>query len=106
VHNFKNAYNNFHNRRDFVVPAFRGEQKETVDGNEPVVEKFLKPSFLHLEELFDLELGKPLKLAYRLSDKVLHPTNIEKTNVGLADSIFHDYYSGSFALCKNWRRKK
>ena len=47
-------------------------------------------SFLHIEQLYNLELGKPVKMAYKLSDKVLHPTNIEKTNVLLADSLFHE----------------
>ena len=77
VHNFKNVYNNFQTRKEFIYPALveTGEKKA---------------SFLHLEQLYNLELGKPVKMAYKLSDKVLHPTNIEKTNVLLADSLFHE----------------
>jgi len=46
--------------------------------------------FEHLEELFNLELGQPIKIAFKLSDKVLHSTSIERTNVQLANSVFHD----------------
>ncbi len=77
VHNFKNVYNNFQTRKEFIYPALveTGEKKA---------------SFLHIKQLYNLELGKPVKMAYKLSDKVLHPTNIEKTNVLLADSLFHE----------------
>ena len=34
-----------------------------------------------------MALGKPLKLAHSLSEKVLHPSAIKKTNVNLADAI-------------------
>ncbi len=94
VHNFKNVYNNFQTRKEFIYPAL-------VDTGEK------KASFLHLEQLYNLELGKPIKMAYKLSDKVLHPTNIEKTNVLLADSLFHEstiaalrYYTEEFP---DWR---
>ena len=36
-----------------------------------------------------MELGKPIKMAYRLSDRVLNPASIERTNVSLADACFH-----------------
>ncbi len=89
VHNFKNVYNNFVNRKEFVFP--------TIKGNEPEQ----RAKYAHLEQMYNLELGKPLKLAYKLNDKVLHPSNIEKTNVQLADNLFHEstinglrYYAG------------
>ena len=44
----------------------------------------------HIEELYNLELGKPVKYAYKLTDKVLHPMPIEKTKVALADALFHE----------------
>ncbi len=78
VHNFKNVYNNFQTRKEFIYPGFLNSQEEK------------QAQFRHLEHLYNLELGKPVKIAYKLSDKVLHPTNIEKTNVLLADSIFHE----------------
>ncbi len=78
VHNFKNVYNNFQTRKVFVYPGFLNSHEEK------------KAHYNHLELLYNLELGKPVKIAYKLSDKVLHPTNIEKTNVLLADSIFHE----------------
>ncbi len=78
VHNFKNVYNNFQTRKEFVYPGFLNSHEEK------------RAKFNHLELLYNLELGKPVKIAYKLSDKVLHPTNIEKTNVLLADSLFHE----------------
>ncbi len=78
VHNFKNIYNNFVGRKEFIYPAFI---------QTPPVAKAM---FDHIEEMYTLELGKPVKMAYKLNDKVLHPSNIEKTNVQLADSLFHE----------------
>ena len=46
--------------------------------------------FADLKLLYDIELGKPLRKAYKLSDKILSPTNIEKTNVMLVDGLFHE----------------
>lgn len=77
VHCFKNIFNNFQTRKQFECPTFT---------NSAVI----YPSFQHIEELYNLEKGNPVKMAYKLSDKVLHPTSIEKTNVKLADSVFHD----------------
>ena len=31
-----------------------------------------------------------MKIAHRLTEKVFHPTSIEKTNVKLADTVFHE----------------
>ena len=46
------------------------------------------------------KLAKAQKLAYKLSHKVLHPQSIDKTNVKLSGSVFHestanglDYYA-------------
>ncbi len=76
VHNFKNIFNNFNNRKEFVAPDFEGKK--------------MHANFSHIEALYEFELGKPVKMAYKLSEKVLHPSAIEKTNVMLADSLFHD----------------
>ena len=35
-------------------------------------------------------MGQPLKIAHKLSDKVIAPRSLEKTNVMLADALFHD----------------
>ena len=92
THNFKNAYNNFQTRKTFKLPPFPGEGEETFFAD-----------FSHIEALFQKELGKPVKMAHKLSEKVLHPTSIEKTNVSLADALFHEstisaltYYSEEF----------
>ena len=77
VHIFKNIYNNFVNRKIFDCPKFEGETIGLVE-------------FCHIEELFHIECGKQIRMAYKLNEKVLHPTNIEKTNVRLADALFHD----------------
>ncbi len=86
VHNFKNIYNNFLNRRVFRLPPFPNAEMWTASQDQ---EQF-SAQVAHVEELYYKELGKPVKLAYKLSEKVLHPTAIEKTNVQLADSFFHD----------------
>ena len=50
---------------------------------------FLEARVTDIKMFYEMELGKPLLIAYKLSDKVLAPSNIEKTNVILADSLFH-----------------
>ena len=61
--------------------------------------KLITANFSHIRELYNLELGKPIKMAFKLTDKVLRPSSLEKTNVKLADSCFHEstinaaYYS-------------
>ena len=77
VHNFKNIYNNFLVQGAFNCPLFLGS-------------KIGKPSVKHIEKMYTMELGKPLKMAHELKDKVIHPMFIEKTNVKLADAAFHE----------------
>ena len=74
---FKNIYNNLNNYETFTCPAWEGEGECTA-------------KFSHVAELYALEATKPIKMAYKLSDKVLNPSSLEKTNVKLADSLFHE----------------
>ena len=53
-------------------------------------EKIGNPKISHLQKVYNRELGKHLKIAHRLSEKVLHPSTIEKTNEKLADVLFHN----------------
>ncbi len=56
VHNLKNVYNNWLARRMFICPPFQGSEMGS-------------PEFKHLEQLHELEEGKPVKMAYRLTKK-------------------------------------
>jgi hypothetical protein len=76
VHIFKCIYNNFVNKRRFLCPNWNGEK--------------IAPDMDHIECLRKIELGRPAKYAHKLTDKVLHPMPIQKTNVKLADSLFHE----------------
>ena len=78
VHLFKNFYNNLVNRKTFVCPSFQ-------PGGEPFTVQFS-----HVEMLYQLELGQPLKIAYKLTDKVLKPSKIERSSVQLAKSFFDE----------------
>ena len=89
VHLFKNAYNNFVNKENFICPTLH------LNGE-------LHPNFSHIKELYTMELGKVQKMAYKLADKVLNPQVIEKNNVKLADACYHEstinaleYYSNN-----------
>jgi len=75
THNFKNIYNNFQKKRVFEVPF----------EDELVVAKYE-----HLEELYDHENKKPVKIAHKLNKTVLNPNNLQKTSVKLAASVFHE----------------
>ena len=78
VHIFKCFYNKFVTRKLFVFPKF--DQFNVL----------LEARFADLKLLYDIELGKPLRKAYKLSDKILAPTNIEKANVMLTDGLFYE----------------
>ena len=77
VHVFKCTYNNFLNKKWFRCPNFDGPG-------------FIEPDVGHIQQLYDYELGRPLKYAHKLTDKVLHPMPIQKTNVDLADRFYHE----------------
>ena len=79
THIYKNLYNNFQMKKEFDFPAFHPDY---------VWEFHAK--FKHIEELYKHEQGRPVKLAYKLNDKVINPSSIEKTNVQLAESVFHE----------------
>ena len=44
----------------------------------------LKVNFGHLIRLHSMERRDPAKLAYKLTDRVLHPSVLERVNVSLA----------------------
>lgn len=58
----------------------------------------------HLVSIYNRELGKEAKMAYRLTDKVLNPTRIERTSVQHVAAATHesttaalDYYADKFS---------
>ena len=81
THLLKCVYHNFINKERFLCPPF----DVTSDTNTS-----LHVNFAHIKEMYNLELGKNLKIAYKLSEKVLNPLVLEKTNVMLADACFHE----------------
>lgn len=76
VHLFKNYFTNFLNHTIFTPPDFK---------NKPV-----SANFNHVSQLYHHELRKPVKLAHKLTQKVLSPRPIERCNVMLADRLFHE----------------
>ena len=52
-------------------------------------DKKVKATFEHVVRLYKSEIGKPIRYAYKLTDKVMTPNGIEKTSVKLADALFH-----------------
>jgi hypothetical protein len=76
VHLFKNFYTNFLNKTHFSAPPFKGT---AISGN-----------FNHVVQLYYKELGKPIKAAHKLIQKVLTPRPIERCNVMLAERLFHE----------------
>ena len=74
VHIFKNLYFGVMKNRTLTLPAFT-ESDELHQ---------LKVNFSHLTRLYHMERGNPGKMAYKLTDKVLRPSVLERVNVGLA----------------------
>lgn len=48
------------------------------------------PQFQHVIDVYKLEQGKPVKMAYKLNEKVLFPTTMERMNASLSDAFFHE----------------
>ncbi|QQP40436.1 Putative LOC101234561, partial [Caligus rogercresseyi] len=84
VHNFKNIYNCFQ-RKDYL------ECPNIFFPDSPP----LRPNFAHIREVHKIESTFKVRLAHKLSLKVLNPTSIEKTNVKLADATFHESTIGA-----------
>ena len=80
THLFKNIYNNFRNKENFICPSMVNKEETDVT----------LASFAHIRELFGIEKGKRPKMAHKLSEKVINPFSVEKTNVRLADACFHE----------------
>ena len=78
VHLFKNIYNNLVMYGIFICSSF---EKDGV---------YLTATFSHVVVLYNKELTVPVKRAYKLTEKVLKPSSLEKTSVMLADSCFHE----------------
>ena len=78
VHLFKNIYFNLLNKRTLRCPPV-SEDGTPLDVN-----------ISHLEKVYSLECYSQAKMAYRLTDKVLHPTSIERVNVQLAIAATHE----------------
>ena len=52
-------------------------------------DKKVEANFEHVVRFYKSEIGKPIKYAYKLANKVMTPNGIEKTSVKLADALFH-----------------
>ena len=78
VHIFKNIYFNLINKKELLCPPL------TASGMP------LQVHFSHLEQVHKLEYGAPAKMAHRLTDRVLHPSSVERVNVQLAVAATHE----------------
>ena len=79
THVIKNIYNNFLTRRVLELPALLSLAPESK-----------KALFSDVEAVYKEECHKPLKIAHKLSETVIHPNRIEKVNVKLALSVLHE----------------
>ena len=78
THLFKCFYTNFMNKKFFKCPSY-------AEGDEE-----LRASSAHLKQLYNIEFEKSVRMAYKLSDKTLNPKSIERSNVALSDTCFHE----------------
>ena len=79
THVIKNIYNNFQSKRIFQLPRL-----------EPLVANNITARFSDIEEVYNNENHKPLKIAHKLTETVMKPKTIEKVNVKLAMSLLHE----------------
>ena len=81
THLLKCIYHNFRGKESFVCPKF-------ADSGEILPNMY--PMFDHIKKVHELEMGNPVKYAHKLSDKVINPLALEKTNVSLATAVFDE----------------
>ncbi len=87
THILKCITNNFRQKESFACPAYP-EVVDRFEDSHPKANFY--PSYGNVKDLQELEIGKPLKIAHKLSDKVINPLALEKTNVSLADALFDE----------------
>ena len=111
THLFKNCYNNLNNKKTFTYPAVtfneddskqmqkqpaeevqhqQKEKQQQANVIPTITGALASTKFSHLRDLFEMERAKPLRMAHKLNEKILKPSNLEKTNVGLAEAFFHE----------------
>ena len=78
THNVKNIYSNFQKRRIYDCPSMPKHFDNAV------------ANFSDLEEVYDTECDRPLRLAHKLSKVVLYPKSIEKSSVKMTVAILHE----------------
>ena len=84
VHLFKKIYNNVRSKELFICPSL--VNCDITDQSNGM----LHANFAHIRQLYDLESPKVVKMAHKITGKVINPVSIEKTNVHLADARFHN----------------
>ena len=85
THLLKCIYNNFRGKDSFVCPKFDED-----DEDDERSRSISYPTFQHVIQLHNLEMGETVKYAHKLSDKVINPLALEKTDVSLAVSLVTD----------------
>ena len=65
--------------RKFVFPPIDGDST-----------KLQTASFAHIQQLFEMELLMPVKLAHKLNHRVVRPGPIERQSVLLTHAVFHE----------------
>jgi len=75
THTIKNIYNNFQKSKEF---AFIKD------------ETLMKPTFSVIKILYEMERGMSLRMAHKLNQITVKPTNIQRTSAKLAMNVFHE----------------
>ena len=75
VHTVKNLYNNFQKRSLFTF-------HDACD--------FPTANFNDIKKMYTVESSSSLRLAYKLNERVLYPTNIQRTSAKLSMAVFDD----------------
>ncbi|KAF0311117.1 hypothetical protein FJT64_018038 [Amphibalanus amphitrite] len=70
VHVFKNLYYGMMRNKSLRLPPLPGSEDQPD----------LEVSFDHLKRIHEMEYGNPAKLAYKLTDRVLNPSVLERVN--------------------------
>lgn len=78
THNVKNVYKTFQKIKRFICPPIPSEDNDCC------------PNFQNLEDLYNLEADRPLRMAHKLNKNALHLSTIQKSSAKLSLSVFHE----------------
>jgi hypothetical protein len=92
THNIKNVFNNMERRKIFNLPPLPLSLSTSLTRSDrcTITQQPFTANFNHIQDVYQLESDKPVKVAHKLKKTCFNPSSIEKTSVKFAAAVFHE----------------